>query len=376
MPIRLAQLSSPSQLDEFVNLPFTVHKDHPLWTPPLKKDEKFLLSPKHPFWATAQRELFIAYENNRPLGRIAAIIDHKYNDYAGTLCGAFGFFECEKNYAAAHALLEAAWNFCDAQGMDYFRGPLNPSTNYTCGMLVDGFALPPALMMPWNPPWYPAFMETWHMHKEQDLFAYTIKKSALSLPDWLKNELSAIKSENRFTYRSSSKATMKEDVRAMLHIYRESWSQNWGFSPLSSQEAELLVKELSAILDPEFFMLFFFQGKPVGGMVALPNLNPLLARLKGSFGPLLPWHYFKTRKEIRKGYRIMLFGILPEYRMAGLPMLLLDEMLRLAKTHPGLEWVEGSWVLESNEAIDDLIEDFGGILTKRYRIYRKNIRPC
>ena len=376
MALRIEAVRDSRLLKEFVSLPYGLHKEHTLWVPPLKKDEKFLLSPKHPFWKNAKRQFFLAYDTKRPIGRIAAFVDENYNNYARVKCGAFGFFECDNNFPAAHALLEAAWEWLDEQEMDFMRGPLNPSTNYTCGMLVDGFAQPPALMMPWNPPWYPAFMETWFLHKEEDLFAYTIKRDGLVLPDWLRRELAAIKAEKRFTWRSSSKATMKEDVQAMLRIYRESWADNWGFTPLSAEEAKLLVKELGAILDPEFFILFFFQGKPAAGMVALPNLNPLLARLKGSIGPLLPWHYLRARKQIHQGYRIMLFGILPQYRMAGLPMLLLDEMLNLARKRPELEWVEGSWVLESNEAIDDLIEDFGGILTKRYRIYRKNIKPC
>lgn len=376
MDISIEEVASSGQFNEFVNFPHRLLSSCPLWVPPLKKDEKKLLSTDHPFWKTACRKLFLARVEGRTVGRIAAIIDYKYNEYAKVHCGAFGFFECEENAKAAHGLLHKAYDWLAEQKMDFMRGPLSPSTNYTCGTLVSGFELAPCLMMPWNPPYYPRLLESWRMLKERDLFAYAIYRRALELPDWLKNELAMVKAEGRFWSRSSSKASMPEDVKAMLQIYRESWADNWGFSPLSQEEAELLVKELTAILDPDFFILFFEQDQPVAGMVALPDLNSLLKCLKGSLGPLLPWHYWRSRKSIRKGYRIMLFGILPAYRMYGLPMLLLDEMLSLARKRPELEWVEGSWVLEDNAAIDQLIEDFGGRISKRYRIYRRDISPC
>ncbi len=377
MPPHILPVRSPRELADFIDLPWRILGAFPLWVPPLKSQERDLLSPgRHPFWETARRELFLARRDGRTVGRIAAIVDEKYNAYAGERCGAFGFFDCEDDQEAAHALLAAARDWLAAQGMTFLRGPLNPSANYTCGLLVDGFERPPAIMMPWNPPWYARLLESWHLRKEADLFAYLIERARLDLPDWLTEEVARLKAEGRFTARTSSRATMAEDIRAMLDIYRESWADNWGFSPLSAGEAERHVKELKTILDPDFFLLFFHRGEPAAGMVALPDMNPLLKRLNGRIGPAAPWHWWRSRAEIRGGYRIMLFGIRKEYRLLGLPLLLLDAMLDAARRRPDFQWVEGSWVLEDNVAIDDLIEDFSGRLVKRYRIYRREIsRP-
>lgn len=375
--MEIEHVTTAARFEEFLGLPFRIHKKNSLWVPPLLKDDRQLLSPgKHPFWESAERELFLCLENGRTVGRIAAIIDHKANEYRHEKCGAFGFLDFEKNQECLDRLLDAVWQWHKSKGMNFIRGPLNPSTNYTCGTLVAGFQFPPALMMTWNPPWYPEMMEKWGLFKEADLLAYTISRKSLAIPDWIRSELAAIKAEARFTARRSSKKTMRADVAAMLEIYRDSWAANWGFSPLSKAEAELFVKELGAILDLDFFILFFQGKKPVAGMVALPDLTPLLKKLRGKIGFSSPWHWWTSRKEIKKGYRIILFGILPQYRMHGLPMLLLDEMLAIAAAHPDLEWIEGSWVLEDNAAIDELIEDFGGKITKRYRIYRKEIPPC
>ena len=377
MPLTVTPVISGLDLDSFVRLPWKLYADSPLWVPPILSQDRDLLSPAcHPFWKTARRELFLARRGGRITGRIAAIVDEKHNAYAGERCGAFGFFECEDDAEAAHALLDAARGWLAAQGMTFMRGPLNPSTNYTCGLLVDGFEEPPTPMMPWNPPYYPKLLETWKLRKEQDLFAYRIAKNAVRLSPEMERRIALFKASGRFTCRMANKDDPAPDIRIMLDLYRESWAQNWAFSPLSPEEAEHHVHDLKDILDPEFFVLFFHGDRPAAGMVALPDLTPLLKRLDGRMGLMAPLHYLACKNALGRGYRIMLFGILPEYRLFGLPLLLLDYMLGQARKRPDLNWVEGSWVLEDNRAICDLIEDFSGRITKRYRIYRREIPPC
>ena len=377
MRAEIEEACSRQAIREFIELPFSLHKRSPFYVPELRSQTAALLNEhKHPYWQNASRKLYLAKVNGIAVGRVAAIIDRAYNDYAGERCGAFGFFECVNSYRVAHALLARAAEWLRDNDMAFMRGPLNPSTNYSCGMMVSGFQTRPAIMMPWNPSYYPALLESWHLRKEQDLFAYVIAKNGRPVPKWLLEETRRLKEEGIFTFRHSGKKTLAADVSIMLDLYRDSWAKNWAFSPLSQDEARLLVKELTAILDPRFFVLFFYKGKPCAGMVALPDLSPLLQAFRGRIGPLAPWHWLRCRREIAKGYRIMLFGILPEYRRLGLPLLLLDYMLEQAKTMPGMEWVEGSWVLEDNSAIDELIEDFGGEIARRYRIYRKDLFEC
>lgn len=154
-----------------MDLPWLIHADEPLWVPPIKNQERELLTPgAHPFWDTARRELFLALRDGRPVGRIAAIVDDKYNAYAGEACGVFGFFECRNDREAAHALLGAARRKLAQEGMTFMRGPLNPSMNYICGLLVDGFELPPVIMMPWNPPYYADCWKAGICARRQDSF--------------------------------------------------------------------------------------------------------------------------------------------------------------------------------------------------------------
>ena len=358
-------------LTRFITYPWTLYQTipHSNWVPPLRFQERTLLQPHlHPFWDHAKRQLFIAKRGQTVVGRIAAIIDTTYNTSAKTPCGAFGFFECEDNRATANSLLDSATQWLAAQGMQYIRGPVNPSTNYTCGMLVDGFAKTPSLMMPWNPPYYPKLLEGWHAYKEQDLFAYRITKES-----YLRANPLPQPSNTLFSCRTSSKKTLEGDIAIMLDLYRKSWANNWYFTPLSPREEELLVQDLLTVVDTKYFLLFFHNNEPAGGMVALPNINPFLQAINGSLGLLTPWHYYKTHTQFTKNLRIMLFGILEQYRLLGLPALLVESMLAACQNNPDLQWVEGSWVLEDNTPMCDLLEDFGGEITMRYRIYRKEI---
>ena len=373
--IELIEVQNAGQMRMFLELPHAVHREHPLWVPPLRSQERDLLTPgKHPFWENAEGRLFLALRGGTPVGRIAAFRDHKANAYAGRIIGAWGFFECRNDLPAAHALFDAVHDWHAARNAQFLRGPLNPSTNYTCAMLVDGFDKAPSIMMPWNPPYYPILAESWHMRKEQDLFAYLFTREGTQASDMVSKELALVKESGEFSIRLSSKATLKADIALMLDIYGASWADNWGFCPISEAEVARHITELQRILDPELFALFYHQGEPAGGMLALPNFNPLLKALNGSFGISAPWHFLRTRHEVAKGYRLLLLGIKPQYRMMGLPLLVLDVMFDCACKRPDLQWVEGSWSLEDNDQINQLIEDFGGVLDKRYRIYRREMK--
>ncbi len=372
--ITIIPVYNSTEMNSFISLPWEIYDTAPQWVPPLKREEKKLLDKsKHPYWQHADGEFFLAFSQGQVVGRIAAIVDHNYNTYAKERCGAWGFFECINDTRVAHALFTTAATWLKERGMEFMRGPLNPSTNYTCGMLVDGFHLAPSIMMPWNHIYYPALVESWPMRKEQDLFAYTFAEESLHAPEWATKQVEAVKARRGFTWRTSSKATLEQDIHTMLDIYQESWAKNWGFTPMPLAEAKAHVHSLKSVLDPNFFVLFYRDDIPAGGMLALPDMNFVLKRLNGHIGPMAPWHLWRSQEKIQNNYRLLLFGIREKFRFMGLPLLLLDFMLNEARKRPNFQSVEGSWSLEDNAMINDLIEDFGGKLTKRYRIYRREL---
>jgi hypothetical protein len=140
----------------FVDVPWRLLRfDGSLWVPPLRAMVRDSLDTKgNPFYREADRALFVATRDGRPVGRVAAIENRWHNRHHNDRVGFFGFFDCADDPEAARALLGAAEEWLRARGLDAARGPTSPSMNHECGLLVDGFDRPPTIMTAWNPPHY------------------------------------------------------------------------------------------------------------------------------------------------------------------------------------------------------------------------------
>ena len=167
-------VDSPDQLRRFIDVPYRFYRDRkdPHWVPPLRSDERVRLTPgKNPFFEHAEAGLFLAEEEGRVTGRVAASVDRNYDALHGERQAAFGFFEA-KSGDAAGALLAAALEWARGRGAEVMRGPLSFTTNDECGLLVEGFDRRPALMMPYNPPEYAGWIESAGFRKAKDLYSF------------------------------------------------------------------------------------------------------------------------------------------------------------------------------------------------------------
>ena len=164
-------------LRRFIEYPYELYRDDPHWVPPLRIAVKDLLDQKkHPFYAHAEMQCFLAYSDSKPVGRIAAILDK--NQFAPDSVGFFGFLEMADSQPVADELLGAAWSWLKQRGARSMRGPVNPSTNYECGLLVEGFDSSPFVMMTYNPPYYAGLLERAGLKKAKDLLAYITTAAA------------------------------------------------------------------------------------------------------------------------------------------------------------------------------------------------------
>ncbi|TNF72864.1 MAG: N-acetyltransferase, partial [Acidobacteria bacterium] len=186
--MRVRSVQSPQDLKAFIDLPYRLHRDDPLWVPPFRQDVRTLLSKKkNPFFDHGDAVYFVAERDGRVAGRIAAITNRLHNDTHGDRVGFFGFFECENDQATADTLISAAAAWAVEQGHDTLRGPMSFSVNDECGLLIDGFDTPPYLMMPHNPPYYQELIETAGFSKVKDLWAFMggPKDTGIAVPERL-----------------------------------------------------------------------------------------------------------------------------------------------------------------------------------------------
>jgi len=363
-------VAGAADLQAFIDLPWAVQGQDPNWVPPLRSEVKKILDMGHPFWQRAERQLFLAERGGRPMGRIAAIMDMAHVEYWQELAGAWGFFECENDQEAASALFEEAQAWCMGKGLTHFRGPFNPSTNYEIGMLVQGFDVPPAIMMNYNPPWYCKLVEGAGLAKEKDLLAFEFRRGH-KLPQWVLDIANRLVDKGEVRLRHMDKKNLLSEVELMSSLYQAAWARNWGFVPMSHAEIEAMAESLLPILDEDMAFFLYVGDDPAAVGLMLPDVSPLLKRLNGKLGMAGLVKYLLYKSEIR-GVRALLFGVKPQYHQMGVPLAALHYVLEKAETKTRYETLEMSWNLEDNEAINNLLLDFGGRVSKRYRLYRKD----
>jgi hypothetical protein len=342
--------------------------------PPLRLADREVLSlKKNPFFAHADAELLLAWRERRVVGRILAIDDRLHEQAHGDNTAAFGFFEAE-DAVAAQALLRRVEAWALARGRAHVRGPLNPSLNESAGLLIDGFDTDSMLMMPHNPPEYAGYMEAAGYRKAKDLYAwlYDLERE---LDPAFEKLATRVRDRYRIVVRRLEVREFEREIQRLRVLYCGAWAHNWGFVPPTADEFRRIGAELKQIFDPRCAICAEIDGRVVACAVAIPDVNQAL---RGTGGRLFPLGIVRLlrRKTIIDQVRLLLLGILPEYRSIGLFPLLITEMRRNILTNPRYRRVEFSWVLEDNRDINQPVERLGAHRYKTYRIYQKAlIRP-
>lgn len=369
MSVQIVPVESPREKKDFLNLPWKIYRSNPCWIPPLRQNQKELVGfAPHPFYNEAESQAFLASDSGRPVGRILAIHDQAHNRYYDENRGFFGFFECEENPDAAAGLFDAAKNWLKQKGAVAVRGPVNPSMNYECGLLVDAFDKTPSFMMTYNLPYYEKLILENGFEKSQDLLAFWGHVDMLSTLD---KKLAFIAEEtiSRFNVhtRRMDKKHFDRDLRIFLDVYNRSLPGQWGFVPMSDAEVEHTASSLKHLIAPELTSIAEVDGKPVGVQFGLLDYNPRIRKINGRLFPFGFMRLLFNKKKIKK-LRLISTNVVPEYQKWGIGLALtyrlVPEILEW-----GIQEAEFSWVLETNRLSRGTIERGGAVLEKTYRMF-------
>ncbi len=371
--VQVAPVQDRSGLDSFVRLPWRIYAGDPAWVPPLESDFRKLLRADHPFHQHAEVETFLAARDGEPVGRIAAVVNHQYNDFHETRTGFIGLFESVDDPEVAQALLDTAAGWLRQRDMERAMGPFNLSTNdevYSPGILLDNYARPPSLMMAHNPPYYPRLFEEAGWEKERDLLSYWLEDNRV--PERLVRKMERIASAvDGLVVRELEMKRLGQEVERIKEVYNSAWQRNWGFSPLTDAEIARLARDLKPIVDPRFALLAEVHGEPVGFALALPDYNHALRHMNGRLFPFgflkLLWH----RRRI-SNLRVFTLGLKPEYLRRGIDALF---YLRIYQNGlpAGYRSAEASWILEENWDMRRALERLGARADKTYRVFGKDL---
>lgn len=368
----IVPVTTPRLVREFIELPYALYAGHPHWVPPLRRDEHRRLSPRHnPFLQHASIDLWLTRSDGRVTGRVAAIEDRLHNDRHGERVTWFGFLEAH-DAESARLLLATVEQRARERGSAVVRGPANPSLNESAGLLIDRFEEDPYVLMPYNGPEYPAYVESAGYRKVKDLLAWDLD-ATVPLGSRISRLADRIASRHRVTVRTvdRSRQGFSRDVAILQAIYRAAWADNWGFVPPTSAELAQLARDLRPVIDPELALFAEIDGRALGCVVAIPDLNRVLKRMNGRLWPLGILHFLRRRTLIDRA-RVLLLGVLPEAQRLGLYPLLIAELHRRGVAR-GYRRAELSWTLEDNDAINAGIEAAGGRRSRTYRLYEKSL---
>lgn len=372
--LRIVPVAGRRLQRSFIELPWSLYADDPCWVPPLIIEREWHLSPKNPYFAHADFQAWIACRGERIVGRISAQVDQlhlqRYRD--GT--GFFGFLEAEDHAETFRSLFETAEEWLRQKGMQRIRGPFSLSINDECGLLVDGFDTPPPIMLGHALPYYGRRVEEQGYAKEQDLLAYLTHPD---VPPPRHLETLTKRVAGRVTVRALRRDRFHEELEIIRDIFEDAWSQNWGFIPFTPAEFAEVGKNLKLLVDSESVRIAEVDGEPVAMIVMFPNLNELIKDLNGR---LLPFGWLKLLWRLKvvgaRSARIPLMGVRRRYQgsLMGLALaLMVISPIHEKARRQGLVAVDMSWILEQNQGMRKIIDDVGGKVYKRYRIYQKDL---
>lgn len=372
LPVTITRVESRADLRAFVDFPYRLYRDNRNWVPPLRRDVQHLLDPdKNAFFEHGAIQPFLARDaSGAVVGRIAGVHNGMHLQRYSDGVGFFGFFETVERYEVAEALFDAAADWLRGLQLVTMRGPTSPSLNDTAGLLTDGFDLPPSILMPYNPPYYEAFLTRYGFEPAVKMLSYYVHKKYMDA-DKLRRGVALVKRRYpNLTLRPLDPKRFKEDVKVAMEIYNEGWADNWGFVPYTEAEAQKLAADLKQILDPDLFLFAEEDGVPVAFSVLLPDLNQALVHVRD--GRLVPLGLAKILAYSKSGAvynsRMPLMGIRPSHKGRGIDGMLVLETIDRG-VPKGYDSCELSWILESNTRMRNFLDNLGTAIDKRYALY-------
>ncbi len=377
--IQVRRVETKSDWDQFIDLPWAIYKGDPLWVPPLRIAVRDVLDvDKNPFFKHAYMMPLLAFDGNRLVGRAVGVIDDHHNKHQNEQTVFFGFYESFNDQKIADALLNEIAKWGKSRGMKTLRGPVNPSTNHECGLLVEGYEDSPAVMTTYNPPYYAKLIEAWGLAKSKDLLSYIVDSRGKPFSDRLLAHAEKLKEGGQVTFRPARMSEFDKEIERVLDIYNDAWESNWGFVPMQPDEFRHMAKDMKAILDPNLLIMVEVRGEPAAFGLALPDVNQVFKKIPD--GKLLPFGLLKLlwnlkgpgKKKTVNRCRVLTLGIKKKYQQLGLGPVLYMEYLKRGPA-AGYPAGEASWILEDNLPMNKALELMCGKRTKVHRIYDKTL---
>jgi GNAT superfamily N-acetyltransferase len=373
MTLEIRPVADKRELDTFIKLPYRLYRNEQYWVPPLLRErKKFFDRETRPFFKHCEAEYFLAWKDERAVGRITAHIDKHFNEFQGNDWGMFGFFECVDDAEVSAALLGKAEEWLRERGRDRMVGPMDFTTNDECGILVDGFDKLPTILTNWHFPYYQQLFDGYGLAKAMDLYMWDLKvtgRDEVHPAIWRAAE--EVESKHGIKVRSMRKKDMEAEIGRFLEVYNAAWEKNWGFVPLTEEEVRDMAKDMKPILDENWAFIAELGDEVVGAALSLPDYNEVLVRMGGRLMPFGWLIFLLARRKIDR-VRVFALGVKREYQHTGIAAKFYELHFDSAAKTPQKAGETG-WILETNKSMNRAMEGMGGKIVRTYRVYEKTL---
>ncbi len=371
--IIVKEVKTKSDLKKFISFPDKLYKGNKYRVPQLHIFEKTTLSPKkNPAFDFCEARYWIAYKNDKPAGRIAAILNHKSNEIWNEKNMRFGWFDFIDNYDISAALLREVENWAKEKGMDRIHGPLGFSDMDLEGMLVEGFDEIGTQATLYNYPYYPVHLEKHNYVKDVDWVQFEIKVPR-EIPERIKRISSLVLQKYNLKILKVKKAKeLLPYAPKMFYTLNDAFRDLYGFVPLTDKQIEKYTKDYFSAIDPRFVCFVLNKQEDVVGFgVSLYSLSEALQKAKGK---LFPFGFIPILKALRKNNKVdmLLQAVKPEYQNKGIPAVFYNEMMQ-AYIDNGVNTAISSHALEDNKSAFLMFKDYEMRQHLKRRCYKKEI---
>ncbi len=371
--MNIVEVSTKKEMALFIDYPNELYQHCEFYVPPVYGEVKKMLSRQNPFFAHSQMQLFLVYDKDKILGRIAAIFNKTHLDTYHDSTGFFGFFDSINDTRVSSMLFNAAEQWLKARGITKIAGPTNITTNDSCGILSKGFNLPPAILMPYNYDYYENLISSYGFSKKIALFSYAISGSKIlsEFPN-IYDKAVQYMNNNGIIIRNLTKNTFQEDIEKLNSVYNESNKHNWGFMPLNETEFRAMANDLKKTTPLDLTLIVEKRDQIIGFLIAVPNLNEALRYVSEGKLSLTGIYQFMKNQHKIKSARILILGLLNGYRNMGIDLVLYQK-IKEALNKRKIFKSEACYVMESNKSMVSILDKLAEERLKEYQIFEKEI---
>jgi hypothetical protein len=376
--IVVTPVEGKSDLKAFIDLPKRLYTGRPGYTAHLNSERQEAYSPKkNPLFQHVEVQFFLARRAGKVVGRISAQIDKAYLERYKDSTGHIGSIVAEDDLAIFQALFKEAEAWLRARGMIRATGPFSLSVNEEVGLLVWGFDSRSILLVPWDPPYAGPRVEACGYKKIKDVFSYDY--DVQNAPETIGRKLLGRAGVgDRVKVRTLNMKMFDAEVRTLVGVFNDAWSDNWGFVPFTQAEIDHAAKAFGPVIIPELVVFIDVDDETVAFIVALANLNEAIDGFNGALNPInLVKLLWRLKIAGTESMRVPLMGVKKKFRNhplmgAGLAMMAID-VLRQNGKKMGKKTAELGWILEDNKATNNIIRSVGGVHYKTHRLYEKSL---